>query len=348
VNAAARSVVTIGNFDGVHLGHLALVERATTLAAERGARAVAVTFDPHPAAVLRPDAVPPALQSVDERVGLLHAHGIDEVVVVPFDERLAAQRPTEFVTELLVERLRAEVVVVGENFRFGAGAAGDIATLAALGAEQGFGVEPVGLIEIDGRPVSSSALRALLAAGDLAAASHLLGRSFTVTGEVVRGEGRGRTIGVPTANIAVPADRVLPADGVYACWAWLADSPARPTRTPTGAPAGAGVAVADRVAAVVNIGWRPTFDGTTRTVEAHLLLGPPGTVVGPEAAPGPEGAVSWRSGREEAGGPDLYGRSLTVAFEARIRGEQRFEGPEALVARIRQDAEDARALLEAS
>ena len=345
MNAGARSVVTIGNFDGVHLGHLALVERTTRLAAERGARAIAVTFDPHPAAVLRPDAVPRALQSVRERVGLLHAHGIDEVVVIPFDERLAAQSPAEFVTELLVERLRAEVVVVGVNFRFGQGAAGDIAVLGALGAVHGFSVEPIGLIEVDGRPVSSSTLRALLAAGDLATASRLLGRSFTVTGEVVRGEGRGRSIGVPTANIAVPSDRVLPADGVYACWAW----PAVGTGAPAGASPGVGMDIAERVAAVVNVGWRPTFDGTTRTVEAHLLLGLPGSAAGPEgAALGPEGTAGGRSGRQEAGGPDLYGRSLTIAFEARVRGEQRFDGPEALVARIRQDIEDARGLLEAS
>jgi len=341
VNAGARSVVTIGNFDGVHLGHLALVERTTRLAAERGARAIAVTFDPHPAAVLRPDAVPRALQSVRERVGLLHAHGIDEVVVIPFDERLAAQSPAEFVTELLVERLRAEVVVVGVNFRFGQGAAGDIAVLGALGAVHGFSVEPIGLIEVDGRPVSSSTLRALLAAGDLATASRLLGRSFTVTGEVVRGEGRGRSIGVPTANIAVPSDRVLPADGVYACWAW----PAVGTGAPAGASPGVGMDIAERVAAVVNVGWRPTFDGTTRTVEAHLLLG---SVAGSGEAPGVEGAAGWRSGRQEAGGPDLYGRSLTISFEARIRGEQRFDGPEALVTRIRQDVEDARSLLETS
>jgi riboflavin kinase / FMN adenylyltransferase len=317
VNAGARSVVTIGNFDGVHRGHLALIERATSSAAQRGVRALAVTFDPHPAAVLRPGAVPPALQSVEERVELLLAHGIDEVVVLRFDERLAAQSPTDFVTDLLVARLRADVVIVGENFRFGAGGAGDAVTLADLGAEHGFTVEPVGLVAVDGRPASSTALRGLLAAGDLDAATRMLGRSFTVTGEVVRGEGRGRTIGVPTANVAVPPGRVLPADGVYACWARTGGS--------------------DRVPAVVNIGWRPTFEGTGRTVEAHLLLEPT-----PDPDQEPRG---WPAGRREAGGPDLYGRPLTVSFEARIRGEERFDGPEALVARIREDIRLAQELL---
>ncbi len=320
MNAGARSVVTIGNFDGVHRGHLALVERATSSAAERGLRALAVTFDPHPAAVLRPGAVPPALQSVEERIELLRAHGIDEVVVLRFDERLAAQSPTDFVTDLLVDRLGADLVIVGENFRFGAGGDGDAATLAGLGAEHGFTVEPVGLVTVDGRPASSTALRALLTAGDLDAASRMLGRRFTVTGEVVRGERRGRTIGVPTANVSVPPGRVLPADGVYACWARTGGS--------------------DRVPAVVNIGLRPTFGGTGRTVEAHLLLDRAA-----DTDPRPGG---WPADRREAGGPDLYGRPLTVAFEARIRGEERFDGPEALVARIREDVRSARELLGAS
>jgi riboflavin kinase / FMN adenylyltransferase len=327
VTARRRSVVTIGNFDGVHLGHVALLDRTTGIAADRAADAVAVTFDPHPAALLRPDAVPLALQSIEERVDLLRAHGVDDVVVLTFDERLAAQSPAEFVTEHLVERLRADVVVVGENFRFGAGAAGGIDTLTDLGLELGFTVDPVGLVDVDGRPVSSSAVRALLMSGDLAAASRMLGRSFTITGEVVAGERRGRTIGVPTANVSVPPGRVLPADGVYACWV-------RPGEGGDGST-GTGRAASERVPAVVNVGWRPTFDGTTRTLEAHLLLDP-------------AVAAGWLAGRREAGGPDLYGRRLVVAFEGRIRGEERFDGPEALVARIRQDVEVARELLDPS
>ncbi len=290
------TVVTIGNFDGVHLGHLALVGRTVERARVTEGRSIAVTFDPHPAAVLRPDAVPPLLQSVEQRVAALEEHGIDEVVVVEFTAELAAQGPEEFVQELLVDRLGADVVIVGENFRFGKGAQGDIDVLRALGEEHGFEVEAVPLVTTDSATLSSSALRALLAAGDLEAVTRGLGRPFRLDGEVVSGEGRGRTIGVPTANVAVPAGRAIPADGVYACWAWTADDV--------------------RYAAVTNVGWRPTFDGTFRTVEVHLLDTPDGL--------------------------DLYGTRLSLAFLARIRGEQRFEGPEALVARIQEDVLEAR------
>lgn len=292
------SVVTIGNFDGVHRGHRTLIARTTAEATQRGARAVALTFDPHPAAVLRPDAVPAALQSLEERTALLRESGCDEVVVVPFDAAFAAQGPEEFVDRLLVDRLAAELVVVGTNFRFGRAAAGDVALLIALGEQRGFGVEAIGLVDLGDGPVSSSALRSQLAAGDVEVVARGLGRPFSLTGEVVHGEGRGRTIGIPTANVAVAEGRVLPADGVYACWA--------------GSEGGG------RTPAVVNVGWRPTFAGTSRSVEAHLLVDD---------------------------GPDLYGQRLTLEFVARVRGEQRFEGSEALVARIHEDIRMARELL---
>lgn len=293
------AVVTIGNFDGVHRGHAALVARAVAAARARDVRAVALTFDPHPAAVLRPEAVPPALQSLAERVATLEALGCDAVEVVAFDADLAARSAEEFVTDLLVDRLAAVHVVVGENFRFGRGATGDVALLRDLGDAHGFAVEVVGLVDAGDGPVSSSAVRALLAAGDVTAVTRALGRPHRLAGEVVAGEGRGRTIGVPTANVAVPAGRALPADGVYACWARVDG--------------------ADPVPAVVNVGWRPTFDGTSRTVEAHLLV---------------EGA------------PDLYGRTLALDLMARIRGEERFDDVAGLVARIARDVEAARGLLE--
>jgi riboflavin kinase/FMN adenylyltransferase len=292
------TVVTIGNFDGVHRGHLALVERAVVEGRRRGVPVTALTFDPHPAAVLWPDAVPLALQTVEERVATLRAHGCDRVEVLSFDAELAALSAERFVEEQLVSRLGAVTVVVGENFRFGAGAVGDVSLLRTLGAELGFTVEAVGLVDLGRGPVSSGTIRSLLASGDVEAAQEGLGRPFTLEGEVVRGDGRGRTIGIPTANVAVGPSRALPADGVYACWA-----------TPDGE---------ERVPAVVNVGLRPTFAGTSRTVEAHLLVD---------------------------GAPDLYGRRLRLAFVARVRGEERFDGPEALVARIGQDIEAAEGLL---
>lgn len=290
------SAVTIGNFDGVHLGHRALVERTIARARELGCRAVALTFDPHPMAVLRPEHVPMALQGLDERVAMLEASGIDHVEVVRFDAAIAALAPEAFVADILGERLGTRAVIVGENFRFGHGASGDVATLRALGTVHGFDVDVLTLIGDDGSAWSSSALRAQLALGDVAAVAAGLGRAFTVTGEVVHGAGRGRTIGIPTANVALDPGRALPADGVYAAIA--------------SAPSG-------RWPAVVNIGLRPTFDGVGRTVEAHLL----------------------------DADLDLYGQSLTLAFVTRLRPEQRFDGPEALVSRIRQDVEDARSTL---
>ena len=297
------AVVTVGNFDGVHRGHLALVDRAVEVAAARGVPAVALTFDPHPAAVLRPDAAPGLLQDLDERVGALRAAGLDDVVVRRFDAALAALTPEAFVADVLVGELGAGAAAVGENFRFGRAAAGDVARLRELGAAAGVAVEAVPLVAEDGAVVSSTALRAALAAGDVAAVTAGLGRPYALAGEVVRGDGRGRTIGVPTANVAVDPARALPADGVYACRVTGADA--------------AGASVSGP--AVVNVGRRPTFGGEGRTVEVHLLDAPEGL--------------------------DLYGGRLRLEPLARIRGEQRFDGPEALVARIGQDVAEARRIL---
>ncbi|MGA1774907.1 MAG: bifunctional riboflavin kinase/FAD synthetase [Nitriliruptoraceae bacterium] len=297
------AVVTVGNFDGVHRGHLALVDRAVAVGAARGVPAAALTFDPHPAAVLRPDAAPGLLQALDERVAALRAAGLDDVVVRRFDAALAALDPEAFVADVLLGERGAVAVVVGENFRFGRGATGDVARLRELCAAAGVAVEAVPLVGEGGTVVSSSALRAALAAGDVAAVSAGLGRPYALAGEVVRGDGRGRTIGVPTANVAVDPARALPADGVYACRVTGTDAGGAPVAGP----------------AVVNVGRRPTFDGVGRTVEAHLLDAPPDL--------------------------DLYGGRLRLEPVARIRGEQRFDGPEALVARIHEDVAEARRLL---
>ena len=322
---AHRPVVTIGNFDGVHRGHAELIDRAVARARALASPCVALTFDPHPAAVLRPGGAPPALQSVASRAATLRQLGVDEVVVLPFDAALAARSPAEFVAEVIVARLAAREVVVGDNFRFGRSAAGDVALLRELCQPHGIAVDAVPLVGVSdpgGAPVSSTGLRALLAAGDVAAVTAGLGRPFELVGPVTRGEGRGRTIGVPTANVAVAAGLALPADGVYACRARVEPVSAGPesARAESAGPAGSGDAgpgCCTGIPAVVNVGWRPTFAGTTRTVEAHLL---------DHAA-------------------DLYGRTLRLAFVARIRGEERFEGPAALVARIQQDIAAARGLL---
>jgi riboflavin kinase / FMN adenylyltransferase len=247
----APSVVTIGNFDGVHRGHQLLLHRAVAAGADRGLRSVAVTFHPHPAAVLRPGTEPPALTTLDDRVRLLRASGIDLVVVVAFTHALSRLEPEMFAREVLVDALGARRVVVGTNFRFGRGAAGDPARLAVAGDELGFEVEAVGLRALDDDVVSSSAIRDALGRGDVASASSALGRDYHLSGTVVHGDGRGRTIGVPTANLAVPSGLVVPANGVYAGIATL-DGQAHPC--------------------VTNVGVRPTVtDDGALAVEAHLI-----------------------------------------------------------------------------
>lgn len=244
------SVVTIGNFDGVHRGHRVLLRRAVTAAAEAEVRSVAVTFHPHPAAILRPGTEPLAIQSLDERVRDLLALGLDLVLVLPFTTSLSSLGPDVFLEKVLVERLAAIKVIVGANFRFGHKAVGDVITLSEAGERYGFATEAVTLLELDGSPISSSEVRARIAAGDLAWVNRALDRPFSLSGEVVRGDARGQTIGFPTANVEVPAGRVLPANGVYAGYATVAG---------------------ERFGAVTNVGTRPTFAGDGITVEVHLL-----------------------------------------------------------------------------
>ncbi|GGI06536.1 bifunctional riboflavin kinase/FAD synthetase [Egicoccus halophilus] len=247
---AVDSVVTIGNFDGVHRGHQVLLRRTVDAARDRDARAVAITFDPHPAAVLRPGSEPPRLQSVDERVAALCALDLDLVVVLAFTRELSHLSPQAFVEDVLVRPLGTRRLIVGTNFRFGHKAAGDVVTLVEAGDVHGFEVEAVTLRELEHRPISSTQVRRSLADGDLGWANLALGRPYAVRGEVVPGDGRGRTIGVPTANVAVDDGRLVPANGVYAGTASVEGS---------------------SWPAVTNVGRRPTFAGATRTVEVHLL-----------------------------------------------------------------------------
>jgi riboflavin kinase/FMN adenylyltransferase len=286
-----RPAVAVGNFDGVHLGHQALVAAAVEAAAVRGAAAVVLTFDPHPARVLAPEAAPAALMTLAQKAAALERLGASGLAVLPFTPEVAGAGPEEFATRVLRGALDAAVVVVGDNFRFGRGRAGDASTLRALA----FDVREVPPVRHGGERVSSSRVRQALADGDVALAAALLGRPFLLEGTVVHGEGRGRTLGIPTVNLA-PHGETVPAHGVYAGWAWVDQG---------------------AVAAVVNVGRRPTFGGGDVSVEAHLL----------------------------DFDRDLYGRPFGLSFAARIRGEERFPGPEALVARIREDVAAARRAL---
>lgn len=242
--------VTIGNFDGVHRGHQALVAAAVGRARAAQGKAVVLTFDPHPARVLAPERELAALTTPAQKAELLAALGVDVVAVLPFTAELARRSAVDFAREVLAEAIGARHVVVGRSFRFGHRQEGDAAALARLGDALGFGVEALDAVLDEGRPVSSSRIRDALAAGDVARAAALLGRAYFVDGTVVEGDRRGRTIGFPTANVE-PDGGILPARGVYAGRCRLPDGGAR--------------------TAVVNVGQRPTFGGGSVRIEAHLL-----------------------------------------------------------------------------
>lgn len=252
-----RSVISIGNFDGVHLGHRAILGRARAIAQHHGAAVRVLTFDPHPAHILRPGTEPPRLISVDERVHRLKEAGADEVVLLEPTRDLLSQRAEAFVGSL-IERYRPVAFVEGEDFRFGKGRAGDMALLAAMGKELGFeaviepGVEVL-LCDHSAARVSSTLVRWLVGHGRVLDAARCLTRPFELTGPVVGGERRGRTIGVPTANLdpAAYAGCILPASGVYAGTARLADGSTH--------------------AAALSVGAKPTFGKHRLVVEAHLL-----------------------------------------------------------------------------
>jgi riboflavin kinase/FMN adenylyltransferase len=251
-----RAVITIGAYDGVHLGHRTVIDQVRRRAAELEAKSVVVTFDRHPASVVRPESAPRLLTSLEQKLELLESTGIDAVVVVPFDERQAAETPESFVDRVFVRCLRTQAVVVGEDFHFGRHRGGNVDLLRKLGAEADFEVEPVQLVaRRDGvdEPVSSTAIRRALAGGDIARANAMLGRPYEVRGTVFEGDQRGRLLGFPTANVGVPNGMCMPADGVYAGWYERPDGSVHPC--------------------AINLGRRPTFyeHADASLLEAHLL-----------------------------------------------------------------------------
>jgi riboflavin kinase/FMN adenylyltransferase len=244
-------VVTVGTFDGVHLGHRAVIEEIAARAKATGRRSVLVTFDPHPLEVVNPQAAPPLLTTAAERREVLAETPLDWLVVLRFDRQMAAMSPEEFVREVLLARCGMRELVIGWDHGFGRGRSGDVETLRVLGGQCGFAVDVVGPVDAHGQHVSSTLVRRAVAGGDLATAARLLGRPYSVSGAVVRGAGRGRTLGVPTINLGeVPPRKLLPPDGVYAVRVeWR------------GGTAGG----------MMNQGGRPTFDEAARTLEAHLF-----------------------------------------------------------------------------
>ncbi|WP_211765851.1 bifunctional riboflavin kinase/FAD synthetase [Kutzneria sp. CA-103260] len=245
-----RCVLTIGVFDGVHRGHRELINRAVELAAKRELPSVLMTFDPHPSEVVRPGSHPAQLTTLQRRAELVEELGVDVFCVLPFTPELSRMPADAFVHELLVEQLHVAAVVVGENFTFGKGAQGDVDLLRALGSRFGFTAEGESLVTEDHLIYSSTYIRACIDAGDVVAAEHALGRPHRLEGIVVRGDGRGRDLGFPTANLSTPKFAAVPADGVYAC-RFIQGGKVRE--------------------AAVSVGTNPTFSGRERRVEAFVM-----------------------------------------------------------------------------
>ena len=284
--------LSIGVFDGVHEGHRMLVERLSREAQARGLGTGIITFHPHPVTVVRPDIPFSYLESLEQRVELLRALGVGFVSVLQFTSELQQVSAYDFV-RILVEETQMRLLVVGEDFHLGRGREGDVERLSGFGRELGFEVIALRLLESADERVSSTRVRNALAQGEMALVALLLGRPFSLRGPVLRGDGRGRTIGFPTLNVGVSADRALPPNGVYVTRAEIGET---------------------RYQAVTNIGTQPTFDGSDRRLETHLL--------------------------DFEG--DLYGQVARVELLHRLREERKFSGVDELVAQIRRDVQAAR------
>lgn len=299
--------VTIGAYDGVHRGHRAVIAEVQRRARDMDLPTTVVTFDRHPAMVVRPESAPRLLCDLDQKLELLAETGVDRTVVIRFDADRAAESAADFVNAVLVDTLGTRLVVVGEDFHFGSKRSGNVTLLQELGGSLGFNVVGLHLVGENGAPatpetrVSSTAIREKLTQGDLTGANHLLGRLHEVRGVVSQGDQRGRTLGFPTANVGIPGEILLPADGVYAGWFTREDGSVHAT--------------------AMSIGRRPTFykHAHASLLECFLL--------------------------DFAG--DLYDERVKVRFSHRLRGEKRFNSVAALVEQMEQDVADTRTLLTA-
>ena len=289
---AVSQVATIGFFDGVHRGHCSLLSQVVRQAAQRNRQSTVVTFDIHPRQLVNPDFQPLLLTTLDEKLKLLSLQGIDRVALLHFDEQMASLSARDFMSVVLSRQLNVDTLVLGYDSRFGHGRTAGFADYEAYGRSMGIDVlRATPLLSDDGTPVSSSLVRNLLLSGNIAQANDALGRRYSLTGNVVEGFHEGRRLGFPTANLALAdRQRLVPGRGVYAVWAEL-----------TG--------YSEPMPAMMNIGTRPTYNGSSQTIEVHII--------------GYEG--------------DLYGQDVTVTFAERIRSEQPFDSPSALASQLQLD-----------
>ena len=287
------AVVTVGTFDGVHLGHQMVLKALIKKARELHLHSVVVTFDQHPLRIVRPEQAPLELTTRGEKEEILGSYDVDRIHIVPFTKELSEYPPERFVTEILIGQFRMKHLVIGYDHGFGKERSGDVETLRRIGSEMGFGVDVVEPYDVDGQHVSSSKIRGLLQGGKIAEANHALGRPYTIRGRVARGDGRGRQLGMPTANLELDdPHKLLPLPGIYA--------------VKVGAVLG-----------VMHLGPRPTFVGAGPTIEVHLF----------------------------DFDQDIYHHTITVEVHGRIRGIEKFDSVDALVAAMHEDARRAQAIL---
>lgn len=300
-------VVTIGVFDGIHRGHQAIISETVALSRAQGVPSVLITFVPHPSEVVRPGSHPPVLTTIVRRAELVESLGIDVFCALPFTLELSTMPPDEFVHSVLVDRLHTSAVIVGENFRYGHKAAGDVAALRRQGRTFGFSAQAATLLAAGDTPLSATYVRSCVQAGDLSTAAEVLGRPHRIDGVVERGDQRGRELGYPTANLRAGDWAAVPADGVYAGrvvaldeWGRTVDAPALGT-------------------AAISVGTNPTFDTRTRRIEAFIL----------------------------DFDADLYGANIGIEFVSRLRGMVRFDSVDELVTQMAADVEQTRAVIDA-
>jgi riboflavin kinase/FMN adenylyltransferase len=289
--------ITIGNFDGVHVGHRRILSRVAARAREESWKSAVLTFDPHPAQLVTPASAPRLLTTLEERARIILGQGIDEILILPFTAEIAALGPEDFARQILVDKLKARTVLVGANFHFGKRASGDVGTLEELGERYSFETEIIEPVVWRKRVISSTEIRRSIEAGDVSTACRMLGRPYELRGGVVSGEGRGSKQTVPTLNLDTQAE-ALPKNGVYV------------TRTHERAAVGQ---PAREWPSITNIGYRPTFDGRTRTIETYLLSALDGVTPA----------------------------EISVDFLHWVRDERKFDGPEALKAQILRDVNRA-------
>ncbi|MFN4131903.1 MAG: bifunctional riboflavin kinase/FAD synthetase [Caldimicrobium sp.] len=245
-----ETAVTIGAFDGIHLGHKALIQETIKVAQNLGIKPTLLTFHPHPRLVLQPHLHMKLLTTLEEKIELIKKEGIENLVILPFTKTLAELSPELFVEKYLVDLLKTQAIIVGFNFQFGRGRSGNIDLLNKLGEKYGFSLKVLSPIKIEDKTVSSTLIRELLQKGEVAKASIYLGRPYTLRGTVIKGKGRGKLLGFPTANLYVPEEKLIPAQGVYAVWAFLNGT---------------------KYQGALNIGFNPTFDEKNLSIEVHLL-----------------------------------------------------------------------------